>query len=103
MPAVRVDELIDGGDAVVEMVQQRVQVRLEDRPGVRHPERPAGAAQQRRADLRLEAGQGAGDAGLGDRLQLADLGHRGAIGHLLEPAQRVGVHIHDPSSYLSCH
>jgi len=74
-------------------VQQRVQVRLEHRPGVRHPQRPAGAAQQRRADLRLEAGQGAGDTGLGNRLQLADLGDRGAVGHLLEPAERVGVHI----------
>jgi hypothetical protein len=99
---VRVDELADGGDAVVEVVQQRVQVRLEHRPGVRHPQRPSGAAQQRGADLRLEPGQGPGDAGLGDRLQLADLGQRGAVGHLLEPAQRVGVHINDSSSWFSC-
>jgi hypothetical protein len=99
---VRVDELADGGDAVVEVVQQRVQVRLEHRPGVRHPQGPSGAAQQRGADLRLEPGQGPGDAGLGDRLQLADLGQRGAVGHLLEPAQRVGVHINDSSSWFSC-
>ena len=100
--SIRVDELADGGDAVVEVMQQRVQVRLEDRPGVRHPQRPTGAAQQRGADLRLEAGQGPRDAGLGDRLDLADLRHGGAVGHLLEPAQRVGVHIHDSNSYLIC-
>ena len=99
---VRVDELADGGDAVVEIVQQRVQVRLEHRPGVRHPQRPARAAQQRRADLLLEPGQGARDPGLGGRLQLADLGHRGAVGHLLEPAQRIGVHTHDSNSCFSC-
>jgi hypothetical protein len=99
---VRVDELADGGDAVVEVVQQRVQMRLEHRPGVRHPQRPSGAAQQRGADLRLEPGQSPGDAGLGDRLQLADLGQRGAVGHLLEPAQRIGVHINDSSSWFSC-
>src|SRR6185437_76590 len=29
------------------------------------------------------------------------LGHRGAVGHLLEPAQRVSVHIHDPRSWIS--
>jgi hypothetical protein len=97
-----VDELADGGDAVVQLMQHRVQVRLEDRPGVGHAQRPAGAAQQRRADLRFQPGQGPGDAGLGDRLQLADLGHRGAVGDLLEPAQRVGIHTHDCSSCIHC-
>src|ERR1035437_10145318 len=100
---VRVDELADGGDPGVEVMQHRVQVRLEHRPGVRHPQRPARAAQQRRADLLLQPGQRPGHAGLGDRFQLADLGDRGPVGHLLKPAQRIGIHIHDYNSCFICH
>ena len=39
-----VDELAHGGDSVVELVQQRVDVPLEYRARVSHPQRPAGAA-----------------------------------------------------------
>ena len=98
---VRFDELADRGDAVVELMQHRVQVRLEDRAGVRHPQRAARPAQQRRADLRLQPGQRPGDAGLGDGFGLADLGHGRAVSHLLEPAQRIGVHKHDDRSWVS--
>jgi hypothetical protein len=98
-----VDELADRGDPVVELVQQRVQVRLEHRARVRHAQRAAAAPQQRRADLRLQPGQRPRHTGLRDRLGLADVGHRGPVRHLLEPPQRIRIHIHDHSSWISCY
>ena len=35
------------------------------------------------------------------RLQLADLGHGRAVSHLLQPAQSIGIHIHDYRSLVS--
>jgi hypothetical protein len=98
-----VDELADRRDPVVEMVQQRVQVRLEHRARVRHAQRAAAAPQQWRADLRLQPRQCPRHARLRDRLGLADIGHRGPVRHLLEPAQRIRVHTYDHSSWISCY
>ena len=100
--ALGVDELVDGRQAVVEVVDQGVDVPLERRARVRHPQHPPGAAQQRGADLLLEPGQRPGDAGLAHAEDLTDLGHGVAVGDELEPAQRVGVHIHDDIAYESC-
>ena len=57
-PGVGFDQLADRGDPVVELVQQRVDVPLEHRARLRHPEGPAGPPQQWRPDLGLQAGQG---------------------------------------------
>ena len=54
---VRFDELVDGGDPVVELVQQGIDMPLEYRARVSQPEGTAGPAQQRGADLRLQAPQ----------------------------------------------
>jgi hypothetical protein len=94
-PGLRVDELADGGDAVVQLVQHRVDMSLKRHASPGHPQRTARLAQQRGADLALEAGQRPRDARLGDPLELAHLGHRGAVGDLLEPAQCVRIHTHD--------
>ena len=87
-----VDELAHGREAVVEVVDERVDVPLERRPRVRHPQHPAGATQQRRADLLLQPGQGPRDARLAHAEDLADLGHRVPVGDELEPAQCIRVH-----------
>ncbi len=73
------------GNAVVELVQGAVDVSLERRAGLRHPQDTSAAAEQRHADLGLEAGEGAGDPALTDLLEIADLGDGDAVGHLLEP------------------
>ena len=95
--ALGVDQLVDGGEAVVEGVDQAVDVPLEGDAGVRHPQHPAGAAQQGGTDLLLEAGEGPRDPGLAHTEDVTDLGDRVAVGHELEPAERIGVHIHDDS------
>jgi len=96
--AVGVEELVHGRDAVVEVVQHGVHVPLEHGAGQRHPQGAPGLAQQRSADLGLEPGQRARHAGLGDRLDLAHLGHRRTVRDLLKPAQRIGVKTHDSTS-----
>ena len=83
---------LDRRQPVVEVVDERVDVPLERRAGVRHPQHPAGAPQQRGADLLLEPGQGPRDAGLAHAEDLAHLRHGVAVGDQLEPAQRIGVH-----------
>ena len=90
-----VDQLVDGRQAVVEVVDERVDVPLERRAGVRHPQHPPGAPQQRGADLLLEPGERARDTGLAHAEDVADLRDRVAVGDELEPAQRIGVHTHD--------
>jgi len=97
-PGLRFEQLVDGGDPVVQLVQHGVDVVLEHRTGVGHAQDAPGPLQQRGADLGLEPGQGPGHPGLGDPLQLAHLGDRGPVGDLLKPAQRIGVHRHDASS-----
>jgi hypothetical protein len=98
---VRLEKLVDRGDPVVQLVQQGVDVPFEDRPGLRHAQDAAGPLQQRGADLGLQPGQRPGHPGLGYGLELADLGHRGPVGDLLEPAQRIGVHSHDANSWIN--
>jgi len=53
------DELIHGREPVVQLKQHRIHVAFESRTRVGHPQRSAGSAQQRRADLDLQTGQGA--------------------------------------------
>ena len=77
---------------VVEVVDERVDVPLEGRTGVRHPQHPAGTAQQRGADLLLQPGQRPRDAGLAHPEDVTDLGDGVAVGDELEPAQRCRVH-----------
>jgi hypothetical protein len=101
-PGLRFEQLADGGDPVVQLVQHGVDVMLEHRPGVGHAQDAPGPLQQRGADLGLEPGQGPGHPGLGDPLQLAHLGDRGPVGDLLKPAQRIGIHRHDGSSWITC-
>jgi hypothetical protein len=98
---VGIEQLAQRGDAVVEIVQHRVDVPLEDRAGVGHPQRPTGPVEQRHTDLVFQSGQCPGHAGLGELLKLADLGHRHPVGDLLKPAQRVGIHIYDNNSCFS--
>ncbi len=93
-----VDELGDGGEAVVEVDDERVDVPLEGRSGVGEPENSPRAAQQRRPDLPLEPGERSRDGGLAHPVDLAHLGHRHAVGDLLEPAEHIGLHIHDASA-----
>ena len=38
---------------------------------------------------------------MADPLDVGNLGDGHSVGHLLEPAQRVSVHIHDPRSWIS--
>ncbi len=99
---VGIDELAHGSDPVVELMQQRVDVLLEHRARMGHPQNAAAAPQQWRADLGFEPGQRSRYSGLGHPLQLADLGHGRAVGDLLEPAQRVSVHFHDASAWFPC-
>ncbi len=87
-----IDQLLGGGQAVVEGVQHGVDVTLEDAAGVRGLQEPARAQQQRGADLSLEPLQTAGDSGLADLVELGDLGDGGTVRYLLEVAQRFGVH-----------
>jgi len=96
-----VEELVHGGDAVVELVQHRVHVPFEHRTGLGQPQSAAVAPQQRRAHLRLQPGQRPRYPGLGDRLQLADLRDRGPVGDLLEPPQRIRIHTHDRRSWVA--
>src|SRR5450631_611702 len=51
------DELIHGRERVVELKQHRIHVAFESRTCLGHPQRSAGSAQQRRADLDLQTGQ----------------------------------------------
>ena len=97
---VGIDQLTDSGDAVVQLVQERIDVPLEDRARVSHPQRPASAPQQRRAELSFQPGQRSRDARLGDPLEFADLSHGRAVGDLLEPAEGIGVHFHDLRSWI---
>ena len=97
--ALRVDQLLDRGEPVVEAVDERVDMALEGGPGESKAQHAAAALEQRGADLLLEAGQGAGDRGLADLPEVAHLGDRRPVGDLLEPAQDVGLHIHNPVSY----
>ena len=90
--ALRVDQLLRGGQTVVEGVQRRVDVALEHAAGVGGAQQSARPHQQRRPDLLLEPLQAAGHAGLAHLVQLGDLGDGGAVGHLLEEAQDLGVH-----------
>ena len=85
-------ELRHGVKPAAQLVEQPVHVRLEHLPRAGQPQRPAGSLKQRRPDLRLKAGEGPRHAGLGDHLNLADLGHRHALGDQLEPAEHVSVH-----------
>lgn len=87
-----VEQLLDSGQAVVEVVHHRVDMALERgaRPGqAQHAPR---ALQQRRADLPLESGQRPGDPRLRHHLEVADLGEGHAVGDLLEPAQHLCLH-----------
>ena len=100
-PGLRVVQLVDGGQPVVQLVQQRVDVALEDRAGVGRPEHPARPVEEGSADLALEPGERARDAGLADEVDVGHLGHRRPVGHLLEPAQGLDLHSHDASAWLS--
>ena len=100
-PGLRLEQLVDRRDPVVQLVQQGVHVALEHRPGLGHAQDAARALQQRGADLGLQPGQRPGHAGLGHALQLAHLGDRRTVGDLLKPAQRIGIHNHDGSSWIN--
>ena len=77
---------------VIESMEHRVHVALEDAARVRGTQHPASAVQQGCSDLRLDAGQGTRDAGLADTEDVRHFCHGHAVGDLLEPAQRVDVH-----------
>ena len=91
-PGLRVDQLVDGREAVIERVQGAVHVPLEHGAGMRRAQHPAAAHQQRRADLLLEPRQRSGHAWLADLVELGHLGDRRPVCHQLEPAQGVEVH-----------
>ena len=91
-PGLRVDELLDGSEPVVEGVQGGVHVPLEHHARVGGPEHPPAPEQERRADLLLESRQRARDAGLADQVELGDLGDGGSVGDELEPPERLHVH-----------
>jgi hypothetical protein len=74
-------------------VNDRIDMVLEDAPGVRRPQDPARAQQQRGADLPLEPLQAAGHPGLAHLVELCDLGNGGPIGDLLEVAESFGIHV----------
>jgi hypothetical protein len=84
-------------------VQHGVDVLLEDGAGVRRSEQPAAPAQQRRADLLLQPGQGPRDSRLAHAVDVGHLGHGDAVRDLLEPAQRLGVHTHDVTAWICVH
>ena len=102
VPRVRVEDLAYRGQAVVQLVQHRVDMLFERRPGSGKAQDPPTAPQQGRADLGLEPVKGPGQSGLADPLQLAHFGDCDAVGDLLEPAQHVRVHIHEPSALITC-
>ena len=91
-PGLGVDQLVDGREAVVDVVQGGVHVPLEHRAGVRGPQHPPAPQQERRADLLLEPRQRPRDARLADHVQLGHLGDGGPVGDELEPAQGLDVH-----------
>ena len=100
-PGLRVDQLVDRREAVVQVVEGGVDVPLEHRSGVGGPQHPTAAQQQRRAHLLLEPRQGAGDAGLADLVELGHLGDGRAVRHQLEPAQGLHVHSHDARAWIA--
>ena len=73
-------------------MQHRVDVPLEDTPGVGGPQQPARSHQERGADLFLEPLQAAGHPRLADLVDLGDLGDGGTVSDLLEEPEYVGVH-----------
>ena len=91
-PTLGVDDLVDRCQSVIQVVDKAVDVALEGRPGVRHPQHPTGPTQQRGADLLLQPGEGPRDPRLAHAEDVADLGHRVAVGDELEPPQRCRVH-----------
>ncbi|OLT25478.1 hypothetical protein BJF82_12810 [Kytococcus sp. CUA-901] len=93
-----VEELVDCGEPVVELVQHPVDVPLEDGAGVGHPQHPPLAAQQRSPHLLLQPAEGSRDRGLGDHLDLAHLGDGHPVGDELEPTQGSDVHTYDASA-----
>ena len=97
-----VHQLVDGSVAVVERVQQAVDVPLELGAGPGGAQQATVALQQRRADLALETGQRAGHTGLADHVEIGHLRDRHAVRDLLEPAQCLGLHTHDDSAWISC-
>jgi hypothetical protein len=98
--AVRIQQLVERRQSVVEAVQQPVDVPLEHRARVGHPQRTPGPVQQCHTDLVLEPGQRPRHPRLSDGLELAHLGHGCAVGDLLKPAKRIGIHIHDNNSWV---
>lgn len=99
--AVRIQQLVERGQPVVEAVQQGVHMSLEHRARMRHPQRTPRPVQQCHSDLVLEPGQRSRHPRLSDGLELAHLGHGCAVGDLLKPAKRIGIHIHDSNSWIS--
>jgi len=63
-PRLEVDQLVDGGQPVVQLMEHRVDVALERHAGVRETQPAAGPSQQGRSDLALEPGRRPRHAGL---------------------------------------
>lgn len=93
-----VEDLVNRGQTVVDVVDRGIDVALERCPRRRHPQDPALTTQQRRTDLLLQARERARDRRLRHELGLRDLGDRDAVRDLLEPAQHLHVHTHEPSA-----
>lgn len=86
------DELLHGGEAVVEPVERGADVAVEHGSGRGECQQAPRALEELGADLLLEARERARDAGLRTHLEFGDLGDGRAVGDHLEPAQRFGVH-----------
>ena len=87
-----VEELLDGGDAVVEVVHRRVDVALEELTRLGRAQHAADPLEQGGADLVLQAGEGPGHPGLAHHREVGHLGDRRPVADLLEPVQRLGLH-----------
>ncbi len=100
-PGLRVDHLVDRRDPVVEGVDHRVDVTFEHVAGLGRAQHTAVLVEQRGAHLTLQPGQRPGHPGLADPVDLGHLGHGHPVHHLLEPAQLIGLHVHDANAWVT--
>lgn len=90
--AVGVDQLGDRTQAEVVVVERLVEVAFEDAARRGQSQCATHPGEQRRTDLTLQPGQRPGQRRLRDVRVLRGLGHRGTLGHGLEPAQHLKLH-----------
>ena len=91
-PRLGIDQLVDGRQAVVQVVEQGVDVSLERCPGLGEPQHASVPLQQWCTEIPVQPIQRSRDRGLAHIEDVGDLRDRRAVGDLLEPAQGFSVH-----------